>query len=469
LLRVHAKLFQSMVLIVDVLLSAFVFVAALSIPGVYEGGVGKDANVFALLVPALVASLAWPLILAELDLYESQRRETVIHILGRLLLAGVISTCLVAATTALTSAPVTRAYPLIVGAGQFMVLGALRFAVLVGIRLLRRNGRNYRNVIIVGSGTRARHVLHMVQRHREWGLRVVGFVDEGDVPHDPRLPADRVFKLVDLPGIIKDNVIDEVIVACPRSMLGSIGPVVAVCATSGVPMTLLSDLFGDYMPPPQVTSFGSLAALSFAPVHHSRSALAVKRAIDVVGSAVLLVAAAPIIGAAALAIRVTSDGPVFFRQMRCGKNGRPFRMVKMRTMCVDAEERKADLMALNEMEGPVFKMREDPRITKVGRILRRWSIDELPQFWNVFIGDMSLVGPRPPVPVEVAMYATFDRRRLSMRPGITCIWQVAGRNEIASFDDWVKMDLEYIDTWSLINDLRILLRTIPATLGGTGS
>lgn len=218
-----------------------------------------------------------------------------------------------------------------------------------------------------------------------------------------------------------------------------------------------------------MTSFGSLAALSFAPVHHSRSALAVKRAIDVVGSAVLLVAAAPIIGAAALAIRVTSDGPVFFRQMRCGKNGRPFRMVKMRTMCVDAEERKADLMALNEMEGPVFKMREDPRITKVGRILRRWSIDELPQFWNVFIGDMSLVGPRPPVPVEVAMYATFDRRRLSMRPGITCIWQVAGRNEIASFDDWVKMDLEYIDTWSLINDLRILLRTIPATLGGTGS
>ena len=171
---------------------------------------------------------------------------------------------------------------------------------------------------------------------------------------------------------------------------------------------------------------------------------------------------------AAIAIKATSDGPVFFRQMRCGKNGRPFRMVKLRTMSADAEERKAALMKLNEMEGPVFKMRHDPRITKVGAFLRRFSIDELPQFWNVLRGDMSLVGPRPPVPMEVAEYATFDRRRLSMRPGITCIWQVAGRNEISSFDDWVKMDLHYIDTWSLMSDLKILVATVPATLRGTG-
>ena len=163
----------------------------------------------------------------------------------------------------------------------------------------------------------------------------------------------------------------------------------------------------------------------------------------------------------------TSPGPVFFEQVRCGKRGRPFGMYKLRSMTVDAEEKKAELMDQNEMDGPVFKMKHDPRITPVGRFIRRWSIDEIPQFWNVLRGDMSLVGPRPPVPMEVVEYATFQRRRLSMRPGITCLWQVSGRNEIG-FEDWVRMDLEYIDTWSVLSDVKILLRTIPATLSGSG-
>lgn len=468
MLRAHAKLLESVVLSVDVLLSALVFVAALSLPGMLEGDIAQGAGLFTVLAPGLVASLAWPLILDQLDLYGSQRRRSAAAVAGRLFVAGGISTALVALTVVATAVPVAPEFPLVVGAGQFVVLGALRLTVLIGIRLLRRHGRNYRNVLIVGSGTRARHVLHVLQRHREWGLRVVGFVDEGDAPHDPRIPADRVYKLVELPELIRDNVIDEVIVACPRSMLGSIGPVVAVCATAGVPMTLLSDLFGDYLPPPQVTRFGSLAALSFAPVHHSRSMLMLKRVIDVAGSAILLAGTSPVIAAAAIAIRTTSPGPIFFRQIRCGKNGRHFQMVKLRTMVPDADAHKAELMSQNEMDGPVFKMQHDPRVTPVGRMLRRWSIDELPQFWNVLLGDMSLVGPRPPVPIEVAEYATFDRRRLSMRPGITCFWQVRGRNQIG-FDDWVKMDLEYIDTWSILNDVKILLKTIPATLRGTGS
>jgi exopolysaccharide biosynthesis polyprenyl glycosylphosphotransferase len=307
----------------------------------------------------------------------------------------------------------------------------------------------------------------VLQRHREWGLRVVGFLDDGDSPHDPRIPSDRIRKLVDLPNILKERVIDEVIVACPRSMLGGIGPVVSTCASAGVPMTLLSDLFGDYLPPPRVTRFGSLAALSFAPVHHSRSMLVFKRMIDVAGSTALLALASPFIGLAALAIRLDSPGPIFFRQIRCGQYGRPFTMIKLRTMTADAEEHRAALMADNEMTGPVFKIRNDPRITMVGRLLRRLSLDELPQFWNVLRGDMSIVGPRPPLPHEVAEYATFDRRRLSMRPGITCLWQVGGRNNV-DFDGWVKLDLEYIDTWSLLNDVKIMLRTVPAMFRGTG-
>ncbi|MGH0032365.1 MAG: sugar transferase [Myxococcota bacterium] len=467
MLRSHAKLIRSLLLTLDVLVSALVFVAAASTPQLLTTTTGS-ADAASLLVPALVACLAWPLILEQLDLYESQRRRDTAHVLGRLALAGSISTALVAAAAGISGAPVRPLFALVVGAGQFVLLSTLRVTALSGIRLMRRRGHNYRNVLIVGTGTRARHVLYQLQRHPEWGLRVIGFMDEHDTPHDARIPATRVFKFVDLQDIIREKVVDEVIVACPRSMLASIGPVVAVCATAGIPMTLLSDLYGDYLPPPRVTHFGSLAALSFAPVHHSRTKLVVKRVIDVVGASVALVVSAPIIGLAAIAIKLDSPGPVLFRQIRCGMNGRHFKICKLRTMFVDAEEQKAELMGLNEMDGPVFKIRDDPRVTRVGRVLRRLSLDELPQFWNVLVGDMSLVGPRPPVPIEVAEYATFDRRRLSMRPGITCLWQVNGRNSIG-FADWVKLDLEYIDTWSLSQDVKILAKTVPAIVRGTGS
>ena len=466
MLRSHAKLIRSLLLTLDVLLSALVFLAAAATPALLTTTT-VSADAATLLVPGLVACLAWPLILEQLDLYESQRRRDVAQVLGSLALAGGISTALVAASAGLAGAPVRPLFPLVVGAGQFVLLSTMRLTALAGIRVMRRRGHNFRNVLIVGTGTRARHVLYQLQRHPEWGLRVVGFMDEHDAPHDPRIPATRVFKFVDLQEIIRERVIDEVIVACPRSMLASIGPVVAVCATAGIPMTLLSDLYGDYLPPPRVTHFGSLAALSFAPVHHSRTRLLVKRGVDVVGSALALLLSAPIVACAAIAIKLDSKGPVLFRQIRCGMNGRHFKIVKLRTMLVDAEEQKAALMGLNEMDGPVFKMRNDPRVTRVGRFLRRLSLDELPQFWNVLVGDMSLVGPRPPVPIEVAEYATFDRRRLSMRPGITCLWQVNGRNSIG-FADWVKLDLEYIDTWSLTQDAKILAKTIPAIVRGTG-
>ena len=244
--------------------------------------------------------------------------------------------------------------------------------------------------------------------------------------------------------------------------------VLKLSALVGVPLTIPSDIFGDYLPPPRVTRFGGVPALSFAPVHHSRLKLAGKRLIDIVGASAALIALAPVMAVAAALIRATSPGPAIFRQPRCGLYGRQFSMYKLRTMVVDAEARKQELADHNECDGPVFKMRKDPRVTPVGRWLRRWSLDELPQFWNVLLGDMSLVGPRPPVPTEVALYQTFERRRLSMRPGITCIWQVNGRSEIG-FADWVKLDVEYIENWSFALDFQILLKTVPAVLGQSGA
>ena len=196
--------------------------------------------------------------------------------------------------------------------------------------------------------------------------------------------------------------------------------------------------------------------------------MGVKRLVDMIGAGTALVASAPLIGLAALAIWLEDGGPIFFKQTRCGLYGRRFSMIKLRTMCVNAEERKSDLIKLNEMDGPVFKLKLDPRITKVGAFLRRYSLDELPQFWNVVYGQMSLVGPRPPVPEEVVDYEISERRRLSMRPGITCIWQVGGRNEIG-FSEWVKLDLQYIDSWSLALDIKILAQTLPAVVMARGA
>ncbi|NLF25519.1 MAG: exopolysaccharide biosynthesis polyprenyl glycosylphosphotransferase, partial [Deltaproteobacteria bacterium] len=197
--------------------------------------------------------------------------------------------------------------------------------------------------------------------------------------------------------------------------------------------------------------------------------LGLKRVFDVVVSALLLVVCSPLFAVIALLVRITSPGPVFFVQKRVGLNGRLFNMYKFRSMHSTAESELEALKAQNEMSGPAFKLKNDPRVTALGRFLRRFSLDELPQLWNVFKGEMSLVGPRPPVPGEVNAYARRYRRRLSMRPGMTCTWQVSGRNEIKDFDSWVKLDLEYIDNWSFWQDIRLLLRTIPAVLSGVGA
>jgi len=466
MLQEHSGRLNALLQIADVALAAGIFGALLLAPGMRGGDV--ESSTTRLLALALVSGAAWPVAFQRRRLYRSQRLLRLGEVMSSVAVAGCAATGVHFAAAFLLSAPVAPWFPLVCGLAQFLGLGSLRIAVHGVLRWLRRDGRNFRNVLIVGSGPRAAYVQQVIGWNPTWGLSVMGFIDSHVPPGGPSVITHQVFKLEDMEELLNDQVVDEVIVACPRSMLAQIVSVVDACALAGVPITLLSDLFGDYLPAPRTTRFGSLPALSFAPVHHNAAKLALKRCIDVVGAAVLLLASAPILGAAALAIRVTSPGPILFRQVRCGLNGRQFVMHKLRTMYVDAEDRKRELLAQNEMDGPVFKMKRDPRITPAGFWLRRFSIDELPQIWDVLCGRMSLVGPRPSLPIEVVEYQTFERRRLSMRPGLTCLWQVSGRNEIG-FDDWVRLDLEYIDTWSLRNDLKILLRTIPAVLSGSGS
>jgi exopolysaccharide biosynthesis polyprenyl glycosylphosphotransferase len=465
-LRTRALLFHKLLKIADTASGGLLFVVLLATPHLREGVIGPHA-VPSLVALGLVASLVWPIIFDQAGLYASQRRTSLLRYLLRFAGATIVATTIIAGTAVLAAAPVVPLFAATLGAIQLVVLGTFRAAAYISLRVLRRTGRNYRNVLVVGSGPLALQARGQLENHPEWGLRIVGFLDETGEAQVSGIAPHEVHKLLDLPDLLREKVIDEVIVACPRALLGSLAPVVSVCAAAGVPITVLSDFFGDYLPPPRVTSFGSLAALNFATVHHSRTQLVIKRAIDVVVSGSLLLLAAPAIALAALAIKRSSPGPVLFRQVRCGLNGHRFEMLKLRTMVNDAEARRAELIELNEMDGPVFKVKNDPRITPVGRLLRRWSIDELPQLWNVLTGDMSLVGPRPPIPAEVHEYETSDRRRLSMRPGLTCLWQVGGRNAIG-FAQWVKLDLQYIDTWSLSEDFKILLKTLPAVMRGTG-
>jgi exopolysaccharide biosynthesis polyprenyl glycosylphosphotransferase len=466
MLHEHSGRLHVLLQLSDIALAGLVFVAVVQLPSMLAVGAGAaDGRLWAL---ALVSAAAWPVALQRRELYRSQRLLRLREVGGSVGFAGAVATAAHFVAAFLVSAPVAPYFPLVVGAAQLAAVCSLRLVVHGILRWLRRDGRNQRNVLIVGSGLRAAYVQKVISWNPDWGLSVLGFIDNGVPPEGPAVIAHAIFKLEDMVDILHAQVVDEVIVACPRSMLHEIVSVVDACALAGVPITLLSDLFGDYLPAPRQTRFGSLPALSFAPVHHSLAKLFVKRAIDMAGSSVLLLASAPVLAAAAVAVRLSSPGPILFRQVRCGRNGRHFVMHKLRTMYVDAEARKHELLAHNEMDGPVFKMKRDPRITPVGYFLRRFSIDELPQIWDVLRGEMSLVGPRPSLPSEVVEYRTFERRRLSMRPGLTCLWQVSGRNRIG-FDDWVRLDLEYIDTWSLRNDLKILLRTIPAVLGGSGA
>jgi exopolysaccharide biosynthesis polyprenyl glycosylphosphotransferase len=462
MLRSQALRFERALRTADFFVAAVVALAVIRWSGAPEA-----SEVFALLVLASVATLSHPLALGALGLYHSQRRESLVHLVGQLAVAG----CLVAAVLIGTALALGRRDWSNLAAecafAQTACFTVQRLGILSTLRLLRRHGRNFRHAIVLGSGPRARALASELAAHPEWGIRIVAFLDESDVPYDPALANTPLRKLVEFHEVARDEVIDEVIVAMPRSMLRSIEPVVHECGQRGIPVTVLSELFADVLPALRTAQYGRFPVLQFATVAYGPVARAAKRVIDLLGAGLALLLFAPVLGLAALAIRLTSPGPVLFRQKRLGLNGRPFELLKLRSMVVDAEARREALAGHNEMSGPVFKMRNDPRVTPVGRVLRSWSLDELPQLWNVVRGEMSLVGPRPPLPGEVAQYEPRDRRRLSVRPGITCLWQISGRNQI-QFADWVEMDLYYIDHWSLLLDLRILLGTPGAVIRRDG-
>ncbi|HUM35038.1 MAG TPA: sugar transferase, partial [Candidatus Saccharicenans sp.] len=339
----------------------------------------------------------------------------------------------------------------------------------LAFKKIHQRGYNFRNVLVVGTGKRAADFIQKVRENPDWGLQVVGVINDDESRHIKEVNGIEVIGgLKDLLKIFHQLAIDQVVFVLPRSRLSYIEEALHVCEIEGVETSLAIDLFDMKIARSVITELDGIPLLSYNTIKVSEWQLFVKRAIDIIVSSVAIFVLSPVYLAAALAIKLTSPGPVFFRQERMGLHGRRFMLLKFRTMKIDAERELSRVDNLEQMTSPEFKNKKLQYITPVGRLLRKFSLDELPQFFNVLAGDMSIVGPRPTVPGEVEKYEIWQRRRFSMKPGLTCLWQISGRNEI-NHSDWMKLDLEYIDNFSFWLDISIMLKTIPAVVLGKGA
>jgi exopolysaccharide biosynthesis polyprenyl glycosylphosphotransferase len=334
----------------------------------------------------------------------------------------------------------------------------------------RRSPALRRRILVAGTGERAQRAVAALAGERGGPCEVVGCVDlapPGAAPDDGALVlAQTVGNVV---GVLNRNVVDEIVLAAPRSLIDVMQDVVVAAEAEGVRVRVMADFFQAAPKRVSLDECGAVPFLTLDWIAYDDWKILAKRLMDLVMAAGALIASAPLLAVIALAIKLDSPGPVFFVQTRVGRHKRTFAFMKFRTMCADAERRQPALEALNEAEGPVFKIANDPRVTRIGQFLRRTSLDELPQLWNVLRGDMSLVGPRPLPLRDVSRFdQAAQRKRFSVKPGITCLWQVSGRSNL-TFTEWLRLDLWYIDNWSLTLDFKLLVRTLPAVLKRTGA
>ena len=364
---------------------------------------------------------------------------------------------------------ISRPFILIFVLVNFLFLVAFRLYAARGVSRFGRLVSGDRNLLIVGSGDRAARVATVLEEAEAWGYHLVGIVPESpDALPDSRLGGYPRIPLSQFGEAIKRHTVDEVIFVVSKDALAGLEEIFLLCEEEGVKTRVMLSFFPHVTSKVYLEALQDLPLLTFTTTPQNDYLLLVKNGIDLVLACSLLVLTAPLFALIALSIKTTSRGPIIFRQVRCGLGGREFVFYKFRSMVENAEATQGQLQHLNEMSGPVFKIGKDPRCTPVGRFLRKFSLDELPQLVNILKGDMSFVGPRPPLPREVENYQRWQRRRLRMKPGLTCLWQVRGRNEI-DFDEWMKLDLQYIDNWSLLLDVKIALKTIPIVLLGKGT
>jgi exopolysaccharide biosynthesis polyprenyl glycosylphosphotransferase len=400
------------------------------------------------------------------DLELSNPIQLMLNIVSQL---GVVLVVIYAGLYLFRRVDVSRTYVLLIGAVDFVLLVTGRAVTYSGMSWMRDRLKRYHYLLIVGCGPRAREMAALIEESRGMGLRLIGFVDPNSSDGSLQdLGGYRVHRIEELSGILQQEVVDEIVFAVNMQELARLEPVMQHCADVGMRTRVQLEFLPAAYSRIYLEKFRDVQLLSLSSAPDSELRLFFKRIFDAALSFAALIVFSPLLLCIAAMIRMTSPGPVLFRQTRCGLGGRRFMLYKFRSMINNAEQMRAELHQLNELDGPVFKISDDPRITAVGRWLRRFSLDELPQLWNILRGDMSFVGPRPAVPEEVEQYEDWQRRRLRMRPGLTCTWVLEGRNHV-DFNRWMQLDLTYIDNWSLWLDFKIFLRTIPIVLSGRGA
>lgn len=352
---------------------------------------------------------------------------------------------------------------------SFGFILAEKVLIYIVMYSVRTQGRNQRHFLIVGTGPRAAGFIHRIKDHPEWGINIVGAIDDEPGRGVKSVDGVKIIgDLKDIPVIFRNQAIDEVVFVVPRLRLHYLENAIRDCEVEGVSVTIAVDLFDLKIAKSSQSEIDGIPLLTFKTTVHSEWELFFKRVMDIVVSGICILVFSPVLLIASVLVKLTSKGPILHKQERTGLNGRKFVMYKFRTMYVGAQKKLSQVDVYKEIYETKWKNTKRQLITPVGRLLRKFSLDELPQFFNVFRGHMSLVGPRPTLTNEVEQYEAWHRRRFSMRPGLTCLWQVNGRREI-KFNEWMQMDLEYLDNWSLWLDFKILVKTIPAVLFGSGA
>ncbi len=418
----------------------------------------------------IVVILLWSLLSAVIREHPTGIAQDPFQVIKEVAITVSLGTILIsAAIFVLKYEFISRPFIAIFAAVNFVFLCFFRIYAKGGLARFRNILDIERNVLIVGTDEKAARVAEVLDGAKEWGYQLVGIVRESQTdPMNARLQQYPVIELDQLKDVIRNHIVDEIIFVVPKDALARMEEIFLVCEEEGIKTRVLLSFFPHITSKVYLEALHDLPLLTFTTTPQNEYFLFVKNALDILMATVFLAVLSPFLLLVMLLIKLTSGGPVIFKQTRCGLGGRKFGLYKFRSMVSGAEQVKSQLQHLNEMSGPVFKLTNDPRCTPLGRFLRKFSIDEFPQLFNILKGDMSFVGPRPPIPEEVEKYERWQRRRLRMKPGLTCLWQVSGRNEI-DFDEWMRLDLQYIDSWSLLLDLRIFLKTIPIVLLGKGA
>lgn len=414
------------------------------------------------------AMILCPVIGYGLGTYQRMQQRTKLQLAGdSITLVIVASIPAFAALYLFHAGDVSRTFVLMFAAGEAVLLASGRCLFFSAGSWFRERLDWHRFCLIVGTGTAGRELAKYIEAGHSHGLRLVGFVQTPGTPADDLDGTYRIFSVEAVSPLLDREPVDEVLFAISHEELRHVEPLLLRCQQEGIHTRFHLDFLPLSVSHVYLETLQDVPLLTFAPTPDNELLLFLKRALDVVLALVALFVLSPVLLAVAVAVLLSSPGPVLYTQTRYGVNGRRFTLFKFRSMVVDADKLRDQLEAHNETEGPAFKMANDPRCTRVGRWLRRFSLDELPQLWNILRGDMSFVGPRP-LPEELAKYEIWQRRRLRMRPGLTCLWVVEGRSKI-KFDRWMQLDLAYIDNWSLWLDLKIFLKTIPLVLRGRGA